>query len=255
MSALHDTARQGFGSGAEAYARGRPDYPQEIDGWLADRLGCGPGIAVVDLGAGTGKFTGRLVATGASVIAVEPVEGMRRQFAAALPDVRVLAGQAEAMPFEDASQDVVVCAQSFHWFATAAALGEIVRVLRPGGRLGLVWNLRDESVPWVAGLTALLSVYEGDAPRAYKGAWKDAFPFPGLSGLTEQRFAYQQVGSVEDVIVNRTRSASFVAAMPEAERQRVIDEVQAFVREEPALAGKAGVAMPHITFCYACQKL
>jgi ubiquinone/menaquinone biosynthesis C-methylase UbiE len=252
---LHRAAGRGFQAGAEAYTKGRPDYPPEVETWLTETLGCASGARVVDLGAGTGKFTKRLVATDANVVAVEPVEAMRRQFAAALPDIPVLDGQAEAMPLPDGSQDVVICATAFHWFATTAALGEIVRVLRPGGRLGLVWNFRDETVPWVAKLQALLAPHEGDAPRAYRGTWKDIFPFPSLSALVEQRFAHEQTGAPEDVIINRTRSASFVAAMPEAERERVIDQVRAFISEEPALAGKAEIAMPYVTCCYACEKV
>ncbi len=142
---------------ADTYARGRPDYPAALDAWLRDTLGLHTGSTVLDLGAGTGKFTPRLLATGARVVAVEPVQAMRDKLHATYGHVQVLDGRADAIPLPDASLDVVVCAQSFHWFATPDALAEIRRVLKPGGRLGLVWNMRDNSVPWVARLDALVN--------------------------------------------------------------------------------------------------
>ena len=94
MSAVHHAAQQGFSSQADAYARGRPDYPEALDDWLKQALGLGPGRQVADVGAGTGKFTPRLVRTGAEVAAVEPVEAMRAKLSEALPGVRALAGMA-----------------------------------------------------------------------------------------------------------------------------------------------------------------
>ena len=146
MADIH-AAAQGFETGASAYERGRPDYPDEVAGWLTDTLRLGPGKTVLDLGAGTGKFTRYLTATGAAVIAVEPVDGMRAKLVAAMPQVQALAGMAETIPLPDATVDAVVCAQAFHWFASKAALAEMSRVLKPGGRFGLIWNMRDEGNP------------------------------------------------------------------------------------------------------------
>ncbi len=168
-SAIHRAAAQGYGAEADTYVTGRPDYPAAVTGWLAADLGLGPGRRVLDLGSGTGKFLPILRATGASVVAVEPVDAMRARIAGAHPEVEALAGTAEAIPLDAASLDAVVCAQSFHWFATAAALTEIARVLRPGGRLGLIWNVRDETVPWVAALSRITDPHEGGAPRYRTG--------------------------------------------------------------------------------------
>jgi ubiquinone/menaquinone biosynthesis C-methylase UbiE len=153
--AIHDAAAAGFAVGAGAYVTGRPDYPPEAAQWLREVLGLGPGKTVLDLGAGTGKFIRYLKDTGARVVAVEPVDAMRAELSRRHHDVDALAGTAEAIPLPDASLDAVVCAQAFHWFATTRALPEIRRVLRVGGMLGLIWNVRDESVPWVAAVSAI----------------------------------------------------------------------------------------------------
>ncbi len=254
MTDIHSAA-QGFETGASAYERGRPDYPAEVAGWLTGTLGLGPGRTVLDLGAGTGKFTRYLAATGATVIAVEPVNGMRAKLVATLPGVEALAGTAEAIPLPDASVDAVVCAQAFHWFASKAALAEVSRVLRPGGRFGLIWNMRDESNEWVAAISDIIQPYEGDAPRAYKGTWKAAFPVPTLTPLEEQRFVYGHTGTPEDVIVNRTLSTSFIAKLPDAERESVATRLRALIASHPDIAGKAEITYPYVTEAYAATRV
>src|SRR6187549_999039 len=112
MATIHPTANRGFSNQADAYARGRPDYPAELGNWLRDKVRLAPGKTVVDLGAGTGKFTPMLLASGAEVVAVEPVDAMRAQFSSTLPEVRALSGSGESMPLPDASADAVVCAQA-----------------------------------------------------------------------------------------------------------------------------------------------
>lgn len=255
MTAIHQAAAQGFASQADTYARGRPDYPAGIDTWLRDALDLHAGRVVLDLGAGTGKFTRRLVQTGATVIAVEPVAQMRAQLAAAVAPVQVLEGSAEAIPLADASVDAVVCAQAFHWFANARALAEIRRVLRPGGRLGLVWNVRDESVDWVAQLTAIMAPYEGDAPRFHKGDWKRVFPAEGFGSLALQGLPYAHVGPPQQVIVDRVMSVSFIASLPGPEQAQVRARLHALIEQHPALSARAEVAFPYRTEAYHCERL
>src|SRR5207248_923565 len=120
-------------------------YPPESIDVLRRELGAGPGRRVCDLAAGTGKLTRSLVASGADVVAVEPVAGMRDQLSEVLPDIDVLDGTAEAIPLPDDSVDVVTVAQAFHWFKFDEALAEIRRVLRPAtGGLAILFNQRDE---------------------------------------------------------------------------------------------------------------
>lgn len=252
--AIHHSAAQGFARDADTYVRGRPEYPAEVDDWLRDALGLGPGTEALEVGAGTGKFTQRLQGVGAGVQAVEPVAAMRAAFAKAVPGVAVHAGTAEALPFDAARFDAVVCAQAFHWFPTRAAVAEFRRVLKPGGVLGLIWNVRDARVDWVAHLTEILRPFEGDTPRYASGAWKAAFPASGFGPLTESRIPHGHVGPAEQVIVERTLSVSFIAALPEPTRQEVAEAVRAMIARYPALRGKETVTFPYYTACYSCVR-
>lgn len=252
---IHHSAAGGYAVGADTYVRGRPDYPAELGDWLREQLGLAQGRTVIDLGAGTGKFTPALIATGARVIAVEPVPEMLGKLSASFPHVQTLNGTAASIPLPDASVDAVVCAQSFHWFATHAALAEILRVLKPGGKLGLVWNLRDASIPWVAQLDAIVNRVEGDTPRYYTGAWRNAFPFEGFGPLAEQHFKQPHTGSPDDVIVNRVRSTSFIAALGADERAVIDREARALIASEPELAGKEVVTVPYDTAAFCAEKI
>lgn len=221
---------------------------------MRDRLHLGPGKSVVDLGAGTGKFTRRLVETGARVTAVEPAAAMRAKLAE-LAGVAVLDGNATAIPLPDASVDAIVCAQAFHWFATREALAEIHRLLKPQGMLGLIWNAHDNSVPWVKALGDIASAYEGDVPRFRTGRWRDVFPTPGFSPLHEETFTNVQTGPVEQVVVDRMLSVSFIASLPAGEREIVADKLRAVVAAAPETAGRDEVSVPYRTFAFSAERL
>ncbi len=255
VTEIHAAAQKGFSTEAQAYVRGRPEYPVEVLAWLAGELGIAPGKLVIDLGAGTGKFTKLLAQTGADITAVEPVDAMRTQLTQSLPGVRALAGQADAMPLETASADVVVCAQAFHWFATEAALAEIHRVLKPGGKLGLVWNVRDESVDWVKAITDIITPFEGDAPRFYKGDWRKPFASRYFSAPEPTVFTYQHVGSAQEVILDRFLSVSFIAALPSPEKAKVAGQLHALIASHPALRGQDTISFPYRTEAYCCKRL
>lgn len=264
MTDVHGAARQGFTLAAQAYARGRPEYPDEILAWLTRDLALAPGLVAVDLGAGTGKFTRLLKQAGAKVIAIEPVRAMREELQAKLgadsgvdvsANVSAVDGTAQQMPLADASADIVVCAQAFHWFATKEALAEIYRVLKPGGRLGLIWNVRDESVDWVAAITAIIAPLEGDTPRFHRGDWR--LPFidnPHFTPLREARFPYRHVGTAQQVIIDRIMSVSFIASLPEAQRRQVERQLSSLVADTPALRDQSLVAFPYQTLAFDCIK-
>ena len=134
---VNPVAAAGFGRAADAYERSRPSYPADAVARLAAELEIRPARRVLDLAAGTGKFTRLLAEIGADLVAVEPSAAMRSQFAVVLPDIPLHEGTAEQIPLADDSVDAVVVAQAFHWFDAEPALAEISRVLRPEGRLGL----------------------------------------------------------------------------------------------------------------------
>ncbi len=255
MTKIHPVAAKGFTAGAVNYVEGRPEYPPEIEEWLTHDLGLSAGKTALDLGAGTGKFSPRLLATRATVIAVEPVQAMLDQLIRQYPGIEARSGTAEAIPIEDASVDAVVCAQAFHWFATREALHEIRRVLKPGGAFGLVWNLRDESVPWVAALSRIMKPFEGDAPRFHSQKWRDVFPAEGFSPLREKRFANWHTGSPEKVIIERILSVSFMAALTLEQKEQVTAQMREVIATSLELAGKAQVTFPYETLACACNKL
>jgi SAM-dependent methyltransferase len=251
---IHPEAAKGFAAQATAYVMGRPDYPPEVEGWLRDDLDLREGKLALDLGSGTGKFLPRLLASGARVAAVEPVTQMRAQLLAHNPGVEAMEGTAEAIPLGDGSVDAVVCAQSFHWFANPAALAEIRRVLKAGGALGLIWNVRDERVGWVAALTGIMAPYAGDAPRFQSGEWRKLFPAEGFGPLVERRFRHFHAGRPAQVIVDRVLSTSFIAALPASERDRVAAQIRNLIAATPELAGKSEVSYPYWTHAFSCRK-
>jgi ubiquinone/menaquinone biosynthesis C-methylase UbiE len=255
MTRIHHIAAEGFTAGANAYVEGRPEYPQEIEAWLSHDLGLSSGKTALDLAAGTGKFSPRLLATGAAVIAVEPVRAMLDQLIRQYPQIDARSGSAQSIPLEDASVDVVVCAQSFHWFSTTEALREIHRVLKPEGALGLVWNVRDDSVRWVAALTPIMKPFEGDTPRFHSQKWRNVFPADGFSPLREKHFSNTHTGSPEKVIVERILSVSFMAALPPSQQEQVKAQLWKLIATYPELAGKDQVTFPYQTLACVCNKL
>ncbi len=230
---IDDVAARGFQAGAAAYELARPGYPDEAVALLRDEVGVTPGTRVLDLAAGTGKLTRRLVELGASVVAVEPVAGMRAQLTAVLPDVEAVEGTAEDIPLPDGSVDIVAVAQAFHWFDAAAALPEIARVLRPGGRLALLWNERDEATPWVAEMSRLIRWHERTVSRYQHLDWAAVVGACGrFSPLEERTIAWEQP-LTRELLAERVRSISYVAAMPMPEREKLAAEVVELVRRLP----------------------
>ncbi|KYF85913.1 methyltransferase [Sorangium cellulosum] len=244
---LHRLAAQGYATAADAYEKGRPDYPRGAIELLLDTLRIDAGSTVLDLGAGTGKLTRLLVPTGARLLALEPVEGMRRKLGQMVPSAVLLDGVAEAIPLPEASVDAAVAAQSFHWFHGDLALAELHRVLRPRGRLSLLFNLRDERVDWVARISRILNRYGRDAPVHRIGAWRRPFSETRLfAPIGEHEFTHAQELDL-DGLLERVASISYIAALPLKERYSVLNEVRDLAGTHPELAGKSAYLFPYRT--------
>lgn len=220
---LADTA--GFDLAPGDYEAGRPGYPPQAVAVLAEELGVGPGRRVCDLAAGTGKLTRLLVDTGAEVVAVEPVAGMRRTLAETVAGVTALDGTAEAIPLADDSVEVVTVAQAFHWFDPAAAMAEIRRVLVPGGGLAVLFNERDERLAWVAALSEILEWHQRWASGYKATDWAAV-----IDGEGSRTIEWEQP-MTRPMLEARVRSISYVALMEEAEQRRLVVEALALVED------------------------
>jgi SAM-dependent methyltransferase len=241
-AAQHRRQASSFGAVAAAYERGRPPYPPEAVDWL---LPAGAS-RVLDLGAGTGKLTRQLRDRGLDVIAVEPSEGMREQLARAVPGVPVHAGSAEKIPLPDHSVDAVLVAQAWHWVDRSRAVPEVARVLVPGGRLGLVWNIRDEREDWVAELGRILHD-PGDHHRQDRGIIGPPF------GPVERCDVEWTHRLSRDELIDLAASRSYVITMPDQERAAVLAGVADLADTRLGGNETGELVLPYVTECYRAE--
>jgi ubiquinone/menaquinone biosynthesis C-methylase UbiE len=233
---MSDPARS-FGSVADAYDRGRPGYPPEAAAWL---VGDEP-VTVLEIGAGTGKLTEALVALGHDVHATDPDDAMLAVLRTRLPDVSTSVASAEELPAADASYDVVVAGQAFHWFDHDRALPEIARVLRPGGQLALVWNQRDEQIPWVRKLGRVIG--SQDQQRSADPLLASSC----FSDVEQESFRHWQLidrTSVQDLALSRSN----LAVMDEGTRRAKLAEVLALYDDYGR--GMDGMQLPYLASCF-----
>ena len=230
-----------FGSQAAAYERGRPSYPPEAVDWLLAPTDTWVARDVLDLGAGTGKLTTRLVERGLTVIAVDPIAEMLEMLRTALPDTPALLGSAEQIPLPDNAVDAVLVAQAWHWFDQERAVAEIARVLRPGGRLGVLWNTRDERSGWVKDFGRIVGL-EHDRDNATVDLPE---PFTDIATHQVEWTNYITPQALIDYVASR----SYCITSPAEVRARTLDEVREQLVSHPSLANATGLAMPYITVC------
>lgn len=252
-----------FGSVADLYERSRPGYPPDAVRWMlgADVVANVPAgksavprvapSTVVELAAGTGKLTRHLVDDGHWVVAMEPAKPMLDRMARHVRSAFGVQAQAEAIPLVDGCADAVVVGQAFHWFDTERALAEVGRVLRPGGVLGLVWNRRDESVPWVRHLSTLLA---RDDP--YDEQW--------VEELVETIDVSRRFGEVEassfrlwqrldrEGLIQLVASRSYVATLSPGDRQSVLEQVGWLY--DATATQPDGLILPYRTVCYRVRR-
>lgn len=227
-----------FGAVADAYDRGRPGYPREAAAWLVGARSA----TLLEVGAGTGKLTDQLVALGHQVIATDPLDEMLRHLAARLPGTLVARAAAERIPLRARSVDAVVGAQSFHWFDLDRALPEIARVLRPGGHLALVWNQRDERIPWVKRLGNLIGTQDQEHDPTHALLASHLFGF--VDTTTFRFWQHLDRERLRDLVLSRSN----IATMPAIQREGVLRNVDDLYAEYGR--GADGMLLPYLTHCY-----
>jgi SAM-dependent methyltransferase len=245
---VHAVAESGYRAGAAAYERGRPSFPDEAVDWLLGHLALPAGEPLLEIGSGTGKLTRQLVARGLCVLAVEPVDAMRARLAALGSDVTPLAATAEQLPFATGSLAGALFAQSLHWCDVSRALAEVQRVLAAGARIGLIWNMRDVSVPWQRDLDALLASVRGDAPHSGDGRWQAAVAAsPDLAVEATGSWRWQHATSVGGVL-ERVRSVSYVASLGGPRQAAVLARVREILAARRGVEDDADpVPFPYVT--------
>jgi SAM-dependent methyltransferase len=226
-----------FDRAAEVYERARPEYPADA----VERMLPADARTVLDLGAGTGKLTRALATRGLEVFAVDPAPKMLDQLRTAIPGATVSAGTAEDIPLADASVDAVVVGQAWHWVDQDAAIPSVARVLRPGGTLGLIWNLRDDRVPWVSRLTAVMHPAEGEI------FMETGVIEHGPFGEIESASFEWSHDFARDGLLDLLRSRSYFITAPEAEQASILRGVNELLDTDPDVGGQKSWSMPYVT--------
>lgn len=232
---------------AESYERGRPSYPAEAIDLLVSGLGLDGARSVLDVGAGTGKLSRQLADEGIATIGVEPSTEMLRIGGRLHPGAWV-GGAAEALPIRSGSIDGIVVAQAFHWFEPSPALAELARVLRPGSGVGLVWNERDESVPWVAELTRIMH-WDTCQPYAVGTDWRSVLTTGGHFGPAQRRVVSHVQLIDRAALLDRVASTSYIGLLDADARRYILSAVGELVAgfDEP-------FELPYRTDVYWCRR-
>ncbi|MQA99751.1 MAG: methyltransferase domain-containing protein [Actinobacteria bacterium] len=241
--------RASFLSRAHDYGRYRPGYPVDAIRWV---VGDEP-TTVVDIGCGPGNLTSRLVELGHSVIGVDPSVAMLQ--GAIAQGLNVVGAAAEALPLGNATVDVLTAATAFHWFDHERAVPEMRRVLCAGGCVGLLTNMRDETVPWVKALSDIVGS-EAAMAATLGGAEGMEAEFvvklegSGLFDSTEHRVFDFEQELTEEQLMGLMRSRSYISILPDGERDELLAEVQALCSEHPQLRDRESFLMPYKTHAF-----
>ena len=251
---MHRAAAVGFDRAAGAYERGRAGYPAAGDRGDPRDYGRGAGTNVARARRRHRKAHARLVGSGARVIALEPVAGMRQH----AREDRTGSGAARCRrggdPARGCERRRGVAAQAFHWFDPEVAAAQVARVLAPGGAVALIWNRRDERVAWVRELSRILDGLAGDAPRYRTGLWRRGFDGnPAFEPLALRPGRTAEAGPRG--VLDRVASVSFVAPSPRRPASALLAEVGNLLDTHPDTRGRDDVALPYVTELFTTRKL
>jgi SAM-dependent methyltransferase len=240
-----------FGSIAEDYDELRPQPPQQAVDWLVP-TDCN---VIVDVGAGTGLFTRALVGRAQQVIAVEPDERMRAVLTARSPGVRVVEGQGESIPLPDASADAVFVSSAWHWMDPERAVPEIGRVLRDGGRFGLLWTSRDREVDWVRNLDRLPGGDKEDAQFADRFRQRLHFELPEpqiFDNVAREVFRFARTMTIEDAVAMLGTYSRAIVASSDDRAQALADARTALEERFP---GADTIDIPMRSWCWRADRI
>jgi len=237
--ASDDELALSFGQDAATYESARPEYPRAAVDWALEPINAAYST-IIDLGAGTGKLTRTLVATGADVLAVEPDAEMATELMAQIPGVETYLGRGEAIPLADASADAITYGQAWHWVDGEQGTAEAARVLRPGGVLALLWNVGDESSPLVARMLEIMGPAPAD--RYLAGGVRVGAPFEPLE---EARFDWSAPITAAGILDSARSRSTFIRAAAE-EQARIIRELTE-MNAELGLVGDATAEFAYVT--------
>jgi SAM-dependent methyltransferase len=247
--ATREEMSRSFGGVAGVYDAGRPGYPAEAVHWMLEPARTpGRRPRVADVGAGTGKLTRALVEADVDLVAIDPDPAMLTRLREVIGGVPTFVGTGEELPVPDAALDAVVFGQAWHWVDAAAASVEAGRVLRPGGVLGLIWNIRDDAVEWVAEMTAIMHGSNAEAMLA-SGGPTVAEPF---EGLTSRSWSWTRPMTRAD-LWDMAHSRSYLITAEPAERERVDRELGELFDRIGAV-DQAVVELPYVTTAFTARR-
>jgi SAM-dependent methyltransferase len=241
-----------FGAIAEDYDVLRPQAPPDAVDWLVP-----PGCQVaVDVAAGTGLFTRTLVDRVTQVVAVEPDARMRKVLAARSASVNVLEGRGESIPLPDAAADAVFISSAWHWMDPERAVPEIGRVLRDGGRFGLVWTSRDRDVDWVRDLDRLPGLEKLEA-ASDEGRFRRRLDFdlpePQIFGNIEREiFKFVRTMTLDDAVAMMGTYSRVIIASSDDRLQRL---AEARSNLEARFPGADAIDIPMRAYCWRADRI
>lgn len=238
-----------FRLATDSYGAVRPSYPRAavekiVEGAEASTL------TIADVGAGTGKLTAALLSRGVKVTAIEPAQAMRDQMRQLLGEdanLEIVDACGESTGLPDSSVDRAVFAQSWHWMAAEAASAEMHRIVRPGGKLMIVWNQLDVTIPWVHRLTRIMrsgDVHRPDRPPLLNSQWSQ----PVL-----ERFDWEDESTPEEILELGTTRSSYLRSTS-AGREKMQANLRWYLYEHLGFAPHSTVILPYFTLVWTAYR-